>query len=477
MDSRGFWSDSKHGRSSRFGWIGEYQLLKRLGDGALGEAFLAEHRLMKRPCVVKILPTDLVNIPGFITRFESEIERLAQLDHPNLAHLHNIVEADGRFGLVFDAILDSSGRSTNLYHYIHQQGRVSEDGTYHILMQVAEALDAIHEHTLHGALKPNNILFRNTEEPLSIALTDTGLANFLGSRNPLLRTFRAVAETAGGEFAEDHRPYLQTWAFMAPEQRWAQPETEITQSVDAYSFGLLAYYLLFGELPEAVVEFPPRPTRLRWEELIRHCLQREPSLRPTSLKEAMRQLTGETIEDSPQPVIQSSQLTRPTVDLNPELALRVDSTVRVYQAEEKELSNILPIPTEMVVIPAGRYWRGSLDGQRDEVPRHQINLTSFAMDVHPVTNEQFVRFLTAMGRKRPLPSRPHSPQRIARQTQWRKTQHRIGLPQAPRRWSDLVWRLCLCQVGGQTPADRGRMGSRLQRCRTRATISHRRHHR
>ena len=51
----------------------------------------------------------------------------------------------------------------------------------------------------------------------------------------------------------------------------------------------------------------------------------------------------------------------------------------------------------MVVIKGGGYSQGSLKGGRDEIPKHQIQLKSFALDIHPVTNEQFVRFLEAMG--------------------------------------------------------------------------------
>jgi formylglycine-generating enzyme required for sulfatase activity len=51
----------------------------------------------------------------------------------------------------------------------------------------------------------------------------------------------------------------------------------------------------------------------------------------------------------------------------------------------------------MIVIEGGSFYRGSQDGSRDEMPRHQITLISFALDVHPVTNEQFVRFLEVMG--------------------------------------------------------------------------------
>src|SRR5690606_7620573 len=60
------------------------------------------------------------------------------------------------------------------------------------------------------------------------------------------------------------------------------------------------------------------------------------------------------------------------------------------------VKHIQPLQTEMAVISGGKFFRGSKDGNRDEVPRHQITLPSYAIDVHPVTNEQFVRFLEVM---------------------------------------------------------------------------------
>ena len=77
--------------------------------------------------------------------------------------------------------------------------------------------------------------------------------------------------------------------------------------------------------------------------------------------------------------------------------LLVDSTVKQYVPEHKEVKNLLPLMTEMIVIKGGDFNRGSKDGNRDEMPRHRIAVDSFAMDTHPVTNEQFVRFLELMG--------------------------------------------------------------------------------
>lgn len=97
------------------------------------------------------------------------------------------------------------------------------------------------------------------------------------------------------------------------------------------------------------------------------------------------------------PIIRSTEIERPDADYDPSAAFVVDPTVKQYTPERKEIKNIQPLITEMAVIPGGTFQRGSSDGNRDEMPRHQISLSSFALDIHPITNEQFVRFLEVMG--------------------------------------------------------------------------------
>jgi formylglycine-generating enzyme required for sulfatase activity len=97
------------------------------------------------------------------------------------------------------------------------------------------------------------------------------------------------------------------------------------------------------------------------------------------------------------PVLRTAQLERPQTDPDPAAAFQIDASVKHYVPERKEIKNIQPLLTEMVVIPGGTFNRGSKDGNRDEMPRHQITLDSFAIDIHPTTNEQFVRFLEVMG--------------------------------------------------------------------------------
>src|SRR5690349_5692603 len=68
--------------------IGDYLLLQQLGQGSMGETFLAQHRFLKQPFILKILPPELSTDAEFIKRFEKEVASLSRLEHPHLAKIH-----------------------------------------------------------------------------------------------------------------------------------------------------------------------------------------------------------------------------------------------------------------------------------------------------------------------------------------------------------------------------------------------------
>ena len=90
----------------------------------------------------------------------------------------------------------------------------------------------------------------------------------------------------------------------------------------------------------------------------------------------------------------------PEVDHDPAAIFQLEGGVKQYTPEQREIKNIQPLLTEMAVINGGHFYRGSNEGNRDEMPRHQVNLASFALDKHPITNEQFVRFLEVWAAKK-----------------------------------------------------------------------------
>lgn len=441
--------------------FGDYNIIKQIGQGTLGTVFLAEHRFMKRHFVLKLLPEELSSDRSFVQRLEDEVSLIAGLDHPNIVKIHNISFAQGQYFLVTDCIVDELGETTNLAQYMLGRGeRFDEEQLYRLLYQIADALQYAHNKMIsgkslvHRGIKLNNILVgKNNSGNIDLFLSDFGLSRIIGTGAVLTRTFQAMGEALniGSMLSTSkmsqrfpnppidnvkliplHLSFLQNFAFLSPEQKKIDTQA-IDNKADVYAFGVLAYYLLVGEFPEGVFDMPS--VRMReyagdWDTLIRGCLHSDPKKRPDQIlaaleavhqvgpkqvmKESIMQVsqTADFMETAPsqkvinqgesktstlRPIIRSTQLERPDTDVDPAAALQVDPTVKYYVPERKEVRNIQPILTDMVIIHGGTFYRGSNDGNRDEMPRHQVTLDSFAIDIHPVTNEQFVRFLEAMG--------------------------------------------------------------------------------
>lgn len=441
--------------------LGDYTVVKQIGQGSLGNVYLAEHRFMKKHYILKVLPEELSADRSFIQRFEEDISNLSTLDHPHIVKIHNVSYSHGQYFLVTDCVVDEMGETTNLMQYILARGkRLEEEELLRLLKQIAQALDYAHDKKLvHRGLKLNNILVsKKTGSSIDLNLSDFGLSRIVGVGAVLTRTYKNVAEALGVSAAiattktgqeryapsiETHKllplhaSFLQNYVFLAPEQKRLDSSKIVDARADRYAFGILAYYLLMQEFPEGIFEMPSdrHDYRCNWDLLIQNCLQSEPTKRPESLLEEIEKIQSpkpqvktvlpsldvlkiqhpssqieevnagtqrvfnidETQKSSLKPILKITELERPQTDPDPAAIFQLDTSVKSYKPEYKEVKNIQPLLTDMVVIPGGVFYRGSNDGNRDEVPRHQISLSSYAIDIHPVTNEQFVRFLEVMG--------------------------------------------------------------------------------
>ncbi|MBA3958605.1 MAG: SUMF1/EgtB/PvdO family nonheme iron enzyme [Parachlamydiaceae bacterium] len=429
--------------------FGDYTVIKQIGQGTLGAVYLAEHRFMKRQYVLKVLPEELCTDRQFIQRLEEEVALLASLEHPNIVKIHNISFAQGHYFLVTDCIVDELGETTNLAQYIlARDKKLDEEQIFRLLYQVADALQYAHSKKItgkgiaHRGIKLNNILVGNSKSgDAELYLSDFGLSRIIGAGAVLSRTYQVVGDALGvgtalaaskmsqrypnppldhTKLSPLHLSFLQNYAFLAPEQKRLDTTVGVDHKADIYAFGILAYYMLMGELPEGVFEMPSE--RLfdhskNWDSLIRTCLYSDAKKRPEFILSALQTIETaqelatavfipEQKDEIPQqpvvpgklkPVIRTTQLERPETDPDPASVFQIDTTVKYYVPERKEVKNMQPLLTDMVVVPGGAFYRGSNDGNRDETPRHQVTLDSFAIDIHPVTNEQFVRFLEAMG--------------------------------------------------------------------------------
>ena len=523
--------------------LGDYTLIKQVGQGSMGTVFLAEHRFMKKQYILKVLPEELASDRSFIQRFEEDVSLLASLEHPNIVKIHSVSFAQGQYFLVTDCVVDEFGETTNLGQYMLSRGkRFDEETLFRLLKQIAEALDYAHNKKVHGKgiahrnLKLNNILVAKGRGGIDLMVSDFGLTRIIGTGAVLTRNFKAAADFLGvagslygfktgqerypnppidpAKLTLLHASFLQNFAFLAPEQKFLDAQSSYESKFDIYAFGVLAYYLLTNEFPEGYFEMPSKlaiELSWNWDHLISECLNQNPQKRPESLttlletvrvpikasaaKEVLKEplvekvkieslpikqpvpphississsipasiplpaifdllnqalaestdhnneiaseslslnnkISSEEIQqpelvevaakvqqksiETPviktytkqpetekvqmlRPIIRSAEIERPMTDLDPGAALLVDATVKHYTPERKEIKNTQPILTDMVIVPGGTFYRGSMDGNRDEMPRHYITLSSFAIDVHPVTNEQFVRFLEVMG--------------------------------------------------------------------------------
>lgn len=434
--------------------FGDYSVVKQIGQGSLGSVFLVEHRFMKRQYVLKVLPQELSNDRAFIQRLEEDVTLLASLEHPNIVKIHNISFAQGQYFLVTDCIVDELGETTNLAQYLRENRKnLSEAELFHILYQVADALQYAHTKKgmgiAHRGIKLNNILVgAKKSQGIDIYLADFGLSRIIGTGAVLTRTFQTVADTLGIgpalNIAKSSARYptppldptkqnalqlsfVQNYAFLAPEQKRIESTPQVDVKADIYAFGILAYYILTGEFPEGYFDAPSAQLpdyTFNWDALIASCLQSNPQKRPDLILEALETIRhslpakmeflsakpvlepipSEAIQQpvvrmtkSLQPVLKVAQIERPEVDPDPGAVFNVDNTIKYYTPERREVKNSQPLLTEMMIFQGGNFMQGSNDGNRDEAPRHEVILDPFAIDIHPVTNEQFVRFLEAMG--------------------------------------------------------------------------------
>lgn len=443
------------GRTLEMRILGDYDVIKQIGQGSLGRVFLAEHRFMKKQFALKVLPDELASDRAFIQRFEEEIAALSALDHPNIVKIHNISFAQGHYFLVTDCIVDAMGETTNLGQYVMgRSSRLDEEELYNLLWQIADALDYAHSKKagsralVHRGIKLNNIMIgigqdKNAPE---VYLSDFGLSRIVGLSAVLSRTYKMVAEAVGvGAIVSANKAgverypspaldpqkliplqisFLQNYAFLSPEQKRSDLASQVSGKTDVYAFGILAYYLLMGEFPEGYFDLPSQRRAdcvFNWDHLVKECLAADLDRRPELLQPLLDhikrsksppvQATNQAPKEEQvdvlarfvppptdlKPIIHGPKIEIPQHDPDPAAVFQCETGVKHYVPERREIKNIQPLMTEMVVIKGGAFWRGSHDGNRDEMPKHQVSLGSYAIDKHPVTNEQFVRFLEVMG--------------------------------------------------------------------------------
>ncbi len=210
--------------------LGDYQVLRKLGQGAMGQVYLAKQLSLKREVALKILRRDHAANPTALLRFQAEAEAVAQVTHPNIVQVFAVGELDG---LRYIALEYVDGR--NLRDYLARKGSPELPLALGILRQVAAALQRASEAGLvHRDIKPENILITRKAE---VKVADFGLSRYFAAPGP-----------GGGEPLNltQSGMTLGTPLYMSPEQVQGLP---VDHRSDLYSFGVTAYHLLAGQPP------------------------------------------------------------------------------------------------------------------------------------------------------------------------------------------------------------------------------------
>ena len=158
--------------------LGEFQILRRLGQGGMGQVYLAEQVSLKRKVALKILRSDLAANPTSLQRFRSEAAAIARATHANIVQVYDIRESDGIYFMALEYV---EGR--NLSEYLAKKGPPDLLLALSIMRQVASALQRASElGIIHRDIKPENILLTRKGE---VKIADFGLSRCLAGDNSL----------------------------------------------------------------------------------------------------------------------------------------------------------------------------------------------------------------------------------------------------------------------------------------------------
>ena len=213
--------------------LGHYDVTALIGEGGMGRVYQATDTKLKRQVALKILPEAFSADPERLARFQREAEVLASLNHPGIAAIYGLEEAEGTRALVLELV-----EGPTLADRI-KRGPILLDEALPIAKQIAEALEAAHEAgVIHRDLKPANIKVR---EDGTVKVLDFGLAKAFqpdATGDPSQSPTLTAAATQMGVI-------MGTAAYMSPEQARGKP---VDKRADIWAFGCVLYEMLTGQM-------------------------------------------------------------------------------------------------------------------------------------------------------------------------------------------------------------------------------------
>jgi len=283
--------------------IAHYKITAKLGEGGMGEVFLATDTKLDRQVALKFLPASLQSDPEARERLLREARAVSKLNHKNILTIYAVESADGRDFIVMEYV---DGKS--LKDLIDAREQIPLDQILRIGLQVCDGLSAAHEHGIvHRDIKPANILLTSKGQ---VKITDFGLATWRG----------AIQLTKEGTT-------VGTAAYMSPEQIQGK---KVDPRSDLFSLGVMLYelianrrpfsgehdaaisYAIMNDVPEPLARFKSG-VNPALEQVVGRALEKDPSTRyqtATDMLAELKRIRRET-EGSQPSMLSRTMATQP----------------------------------------------------------------------------------------------------------------------------------------------------------------------
>ena len=265
-----------------------YRIVRLLGEGGMGEVYLAHDADLDRDVALKIIRNDMSDYPSILDRFKREVQLSSKVTHKNVLRVYDLGEAGNVKFLTMQFI-----EGQDLESMMRQQGRLPMPTIVEVFRQVCEGLAAAHEQgVIHRDLKPQNIM---VDKSGRVVVTDFGLA----------KSLEHAGLTEAGKI-------LGTPHYMSPEQ---VKGVVLDERSDIFSLGVILYEMLTGTMPftggsayEIMISRVTRPARPASDlnnaipqyllRVLQRCLETNLDLRYRSVSEILRDLGQQTFHST-----------------------------------------------------------------------------------------------------------------------------------------------------------------------------------
>src|SRR5699024_9602773 len=239
----------------------------------MATVYLAEHRLLQNKVAIKVLNKEFLHNSNIKNRFISEARKLAQLDHPNIVRIVDLLENEDQVAFVMEYLEGESLKDTL------QQKKLSDGEIEAILKQMVSALSYVHEERLiHRDIKPSNFIF---DKRGNLKLTDFGISKDTSAENS------EYTQTAT-------HINMGTPMYMSPEQ--VRSLKDVTKTTDIYSLGVVLWEMVSGrppyeidtlssfDLQVKIVNEPLPKTNTQWDAVIQKSTAKNEAYRMSDVK-------------------------------------------------------------------------------------------------------------------------------------------------------------------------------------------------